>query len=303
MIHEYAVDPALLCDKERFRYLTEHFGVHKGRLISRYPKRWKRLVYKGVAELSEMQRKWIEDRLATIDEKMVKRKSEWIEGQGWLNNAEFEHTRRPFHAILAMANPSERDYILTDDDLDEEALLWKVESEITVSRSPQALASAVAPLLRISRKIFFIDPYIDPYKPRSRKTLEAFLRACLVNRPSNIQLARIEFHTKYREEIGHFFSECERQFPKIVPTGYTLRILRWEEKQGGDGFHNRYILTERGGIRFTWGLDAGSPAQTDDLSLCQPEVYKMRWNQFFGDQPAFDLKEDFEIAGKKHINT
>ena len=67
MIYEYAVDPALLCDKERFRYLVENFGVHKGRLISRYPKRWKRLVYKGVAELSEMQRKWIEERLATID--------------------------------------------------------------------------------------------------------------------------------------------------------------------------------------------------------------------------------------------
>jgi len=79
--------------------------------------------------------------------------------------------------------------------------------------------------------------------------------------------------------------------------------LIWEEKQGGEAFHNRYILTERGGIGFASGLDVKTADQTDDLSLCQPEVYKMRWNQFFGDQPAFDLKEDFEIAGKKHINT
>jgi hypothetical protein len=75
MIHEYAVDPALLNNWERFRYLTEKFGVCRGRLISRFPKRWKAMVYDGLSSVGEIERKKIEIYLQRIDEKMLARAS------------------------------------------------------------------------------------------------------------------------------------------------------------------------------------------------------------------------------------
>jgi hypothetical protein len=43
--------PSLLNNWKDFRYFTEKFGIAQGRLISRYPKRWKRMVYESLCEL------------------------------------------------------------------------------------------------------------------------------------------------------------------------------------------------------------------------------------------------------------
>ena len=45
MLKEFALEPEALASWESFRYLIEKFGVSKGRVISRFPKQWKRLVY------------------------------------------------------------------------------------------------------------------------------------------------------------------------------------------------------------------------------------------------------------------
>src|SRR5215475_10033311 len=103
MIYEYALEPVLLSNWKDFRYFTEKFGVAQGRLISRYPKRWKKMVYEALVGCGEIERKRIEDRLQTIDDRMVKRQHEWNSQQDWLPNAGAEHARRPFHAILAKA--------------------------------------------------------------------------------------------------------------------------------------------------------------------------------------------------------
>src|SRR5690606_977065 len=49
MIHEFAVDPEALTGWQNFRYVVEKFGIPQGRLISRFPKEWKSLVYDACA--------------------------------------------------------------------------------------------------------------------------------------------------------------------------------------------------------------------------------------------------------------
>jgi len=44
MLYEFAVEPTCLDNWQTFRYLIEQFGVSHGRLISRFPKDWIRLV-------------------------------------------------------------------------------------------------------------------------------------------------------------------------------------------------------------------------------------------------------------------
>lgn len=300
MIHEFALDPGLLTNWERFRYLTEKFGVCQGRLISRYPKRWKAMVYEALNGVSEIERKRIEVKLQNIDDKMQARAHQWDNNLRWLPNAEVEHGRCPFHAILTHENPQAHDWVLPYNDLDEVAPLWAIEREVVVSREAAQLAAAVFPLVRAAKSVIFVDPHFDPYKARVRNTLKAFLEACLTGR-SGIRLERAEFHTAYKPEIGDFIGECQRQLPQRIPVGISLKVIRWRERAGGEGFHNRYILTERGGVRLAWGLDEGNPAQTDDLSLLEPSVYGVRWSQFCGTPPAFDLADELVVVGTRAL--
>lgn len=300
MIHEFAVDPALLNNWERFRYLTEKFGVCHGRLISKFPKRWKAMVYDGLESVGEIERKKIEICLQRIDEKMQMRAQPavWDSAKSWLPNAEDEHARQPFHAIVAGANQRKHDRVLTYDDLSEDTLLWAVPREKVVSRDAISLAGAVSPILRIAKSVVFVDPHFDPYKPRARNTLTVFLKACLDGRIDHA-LPRVEFHTAFKPAISDFSGECQRQLPRRIPHGMSLRVVRWRERVGGDGLHNRYILTERGGVRLAWGLDEGNPAQTDDISLLESGVYGARWNQYCGDESAFERVDDIVISGTR----
>lgn len=300
MIFEFAVDPALLNNWERFRYLTDKFGVGHGRLISRFPKRWKRMVYDGLDGVGDVERKRIVERMANIEEKMQVRASstEWDSVRNWLPNAENEHERQPFHAIVAGANPRNHDRVLAYDDLSEDTPLWAVPHEKVVSREATSLAAAISPILRIAKSVILVDPHFDPYKPRARNTLAAFLEACLDGRIDHA-LPKVEFHTAFKQGNAGFSSECQRQLPQCIPHGMSLKVVRWQERNGGDGLHNRYILMDRGGVRLAWGLDEGNPGQNDDLSLLEPGVYKARWDQYCGDQPAFDRVDDIVISGTR----
>ena len=67
-----------------------------------------------------------------------------------------------------------------------------------------------------------------------------------------------------------------------------MRVLvrRLNEKLGGEKLHNRYILTDLGGVTFGIGLDDGNEGETDDLNLMDRVNYELRWSQYVGNPPA-----------------
>jgi hypothetical protein len=128
MLYEYALEPALLNNWKDFRYFTEKFGVSRGWMLSRYPKRWKRLVYESLSNCGEIERKRIEEGLHRLDDRLLDREGEWNPQRDWLTNAEAEHLRRPFHAVVARAKPNQREFVLEGDGIDETHPLWNVGS-------------------------------------------------------------------------------------------------------------------------------------------------------------------------------
>ena len=42
-----------------------------------------------------------------------------------------------------------------------------------------------------------------------------------------------------------------RLFKGVIPAGMKVAIFCWRERSGGEDFHARYLLTERGGILMT----------------------------------------------------
>ena len=61
----------------------------------------------------------------------------------------------------------------------------------------------------------------------------------------------------------------------MMPDDITLKIIVW---QSHHELHNRYVLTNPGGISFHHGLDDGPG--TDELSLLSRDSYINRWRQY-----------------------
>ena len=223
----------------------------------------------------------------------------------WLENAEREHERRPFHAILALTNPKNHAHVLAESDIDKDsAARWAVGHGCSVARNAAEMADAVAPLLRCCSDVIFVDPYFGPERSRYRRPFEAFLERVVRQRPDEIP-KRIEVHTGV-EHTGteeFFRGECEKRLHRCVPEGMRVIVRRLKQKQDGERPHNRYILTDLGGVTFGIGLDDGNEGETDDITLMDRGQYELHWSQYDGDPPAgFEQEGDpVEVVGTRKL--
>jgi hypothetical protein len=305
MIHEYALEPELVAtwhDRLIFRVFIEQFGFGTGRVVSRYPNKWRELVwnaFRGGAGAREIERKRIEELIARLTSPEVRRAgSVWNDLRDWLTNAEQEHSRKPFHAILARDNPRKNSGVICADDvISGTAPTWDAPSSIVVPRAAQAMANCVASMLRCATKILFVDPYFRASKPEFNRPLAAFLQIVAGQVPAAV----VELHTAERTDAPNwaaFRQECERYLPSRLPPGVKVKIRRWKNRIGGEGLHNRYILTDLGGVDFGVGLDEGDAGRTDDVNLLGVNVYRRRLEDYAGPSFAFDLDGEVTITGR-----
>lgn len=315
MVREYALDPQVVATADRILggRLRSGFKMGKGRIVARYPKRWKRLVwdaFRAFNDTSDLDR--------TRLEVLVNELFEFTSSRGeicwdpaaacWLDNAIREHERLPFHAIIADSNPDKHPRILTADavlnELEESALLWAAVGSCIVKRKAGLMADKIAPVLRMCSVLVLVDPHFGPEKSRYRRTLESFLeraKECPGTLPKRLEILTSASKTGCR---SCFEKECHNRLPACVPRGMRIVVRRLESKPGGESLHNRYVLTEFGGVRFDHGLDEGKPGTTDDLSLLERHVYVERWRQYHakdgGPPPAFEQEgQPIVVAGQR----
>ncbi len=305
MIYEYALEPELVAtwgNHQDSRYFAEKFGLGQPRIVSRYPKRWKRLVLEALGRVDNVEPARVVELVQRLSEKMVRRREYvWDPGRTWSDNARAELERAPFHAILARENPGGHTHVLIATELNDATPLWAAPRGVRIARRPGDIAAAVAAMLRIAEIVVFVDPHFGPDKPRYRRMLEAFLRATTNGRVVDGP-ARLEVQTSADEERTgtrvFFEAECQRRLPGCIPAGARLRVVRLVERPGGERLHNRYILTDIGGVLFGAGLDDGDEGATDDVHLLERAQYEERWRQYASDPSAFDRREQpVEIHG------
>jgi len=299
MIYEYALEPDLVAtwgERNNYRFFIRQFEFGQGRLVSRYPKSWARRVWDKFETGTEIERKRLEELLQQLKQRMVKRKNfRWDGGNDyWIENALLEHQRHHFYAILAQENPDNRRFIITDRKLDERNDLWDVPHGKTVNRKATDMAKAVAGTLSCCKWARFIDPHISPGSPQYKKSLSAFLKLLWQERPVGPPVS-VEIHTKRHNGTREFLLDSYR---KILPAGMRVTLYQWKEKPGGAKLHNRYILTDLGGISFYHGLDEGKDGETDDISRLDLKQYEKRCAQYNRDTSAFDQAEEpLELGG------
>jgi hypothetical protein len=316
MLHEFALDPEVISDWNTFRYFIDSFGVSHGRLISQFPKRWKRLVYDAVAKNkpTEIERKRIEERLNNIDDRLLKQSRIYDGEQNWINNAVTQHQTEPFHAIITTERRNEMESILIGNEIDENHQLWNVKTQKPIPRTANEMARAVSSLLKIAKEIIFIDPHFYPEAQRFRRPLERFIQEAL---HENHNVESIEYHIKLKVNFDsevekanfsyNFNSECQNKIAPLIPKDFSVKFIRWKERLGGKDFHARYILTDRGGVWIENGLDDDSDegGKITPVVLMDSDWYSEVWNDFqkLADltKCTYEYDDEITIIGTKNL--
>jgi hypothetical protein len=96
--------------------------------------------------------------------------------------------------------------------------------------------------------------------------------------------------------------EAKHWFSGIIPNGMAVTLYRWKRRNGGEEFHARYILTERGGMRFDEGLAEGRVGERTDVTLMDPALVQNRREALHRDAVVFELVEPvLEITSRGYV--
>lgn len=304
LIHDYALEPELVaeCNEFLYRYLTQYkkFSWNTGCILVQYPSIWRRVVEKLVGD-----EKRLEVLFARLPRTQVVRDaSMWNDTATWLENAEQEKNLHPFHVILARDNPRNQSNVVRVEDISSEtaeSIAWgNPPPSVTVDRTATSMVAYIEPLLLYSTRIRFIDPHFCPLQNRFQNPLREFLRViCYGSRQ-----VTLEYHVSasYSDapDWNEFQHDCEYCLPELIPTGFTLTIRRWNNRVGGDRFHNRYILTDIGGVSFNNSI-AEVPSDEDIISRLSA-LDSQRWLKKYSiGTSAFDLEGEVVIRGRQNI--
>jgi hypothetical protein len=301
MIVEFALEPALIANWRDYRYFIGQFGASKGRLISRDPKRWKRMVLEAAQASGDIEFAKITESLSNIDAMLLTRFHEWDRNHDWLSNAVIEHQRRPFHGIIARENPTGATFVLCGDALDpadpSPPEIWAIPTSIQVARTPADLASCVVLLLRHCKQILFIDPHYDPANRRHNLPLQEFLKI-IASRDSQLAAPiRMEYHTSNKNrDKAQFAADLARWVQPYLPPKSLLTIVRWNVAE----LHNRYIISDRGGVMFGHGLDQDDsiPTAYDTISLLDEKTCSELLDDYSAQSTKLTwLNDTFPVTG------
>jgi hypothetical protein len=161
------------------------------------------------------------------------------------------------------------------------------------------MARSAGVLLAMSRTILFVDRNFRPKDRGFRRALEAFLMSAL-DRAGKCLASLIEYHTGDRMVLSDFTDQCNGWLPDVIPSNLHLRLVRWRFGE----LHNRYILTDLGGIQFGQGLDeAGDTDQPeDDISLLSRDHAAQLLADFIGPMPKYTRADtEVVIRGRKIV--
>lgn len=270
MLSEYAVEPAAIgADWRIFKDLIDRFGADKGRLISRLPTKWERKVIQAAkdAGVPDVRMSSIVERLRDSKRKVVDFRREYAHEADWINNALREHAARPFKAIICNAGKSACPEAIHPDDCSDAHPLFGAATSRNVIRTAEEIAGALNIFTAVSDEVDIVDPFFD-LRPNEGNYLAPLvsLLALLGGGPWPSKVIRIHFRDHDSRPPSELVAKYgAAQIKGLLPPDYSLELYAWSEI--GDDLHDRYVLTNLGGIMIGAGLSADGPNETAAFAL------------------------------------
>ncbi len=205
--------------------------------------------------------------------------------KSWADNAIVENQRQAFRAVIVADSIVRGGNVLNANELDETDPLWRVEQGQFVARDPAALRDAIQLLLRLSSRVVLIDPY---FRPQQRDKASAF--GALSSRVS--PGSKLEVHARLGVvgDPSHdwFKEQCELHLPRWIDVGHATTVHTWGQRAGGQRLHNRYLVTNIGGVKFGDSVEQGQLGERDHISILDESSRADLWSQFVDPTGAFD---------------
>jgi hypothetical protein len=283
MFKEIAIDPAAATTSSRdFNYIIEMFGIHEGRLIAAFPSKWKRLVYqaaekkhKGTLELSKIQ-----VRLSQLSDSSFIWRNRPGEGceNNWLQAAVNEHERLPFDWIISTKNITYPP-VIDAEELDGSHPLKAPNRQWNILRRAKEMSECCAPILNGCRHVKLIDPYFDAGALRFQNPFLEILK--YVDAGALVDI----FHgdDKFGPELA--ISRLDQALKKVKLGGIKVRLFLSLQA----AMHNRFVLSDIGGVAFHIGLDEdwSTDRPEDIVHVLQENIRLNEWLKYSSDNPIF----------------
>ena len=258
MIYEFAVFPGLFSSEDRITALYMAFGIEAGRLVSDFPqKQWaalaSRVIEKSAANPDD-RRRWTAALMGVVKRASYRRQGAgWNKDLSWIDNAVEEHKRRPFRGILHSEVSTEAAVIRFGIDITHHPN-WNCPGSCHCPRVADAMVQTVAPMLEMSTTLVLVDPHFWAVDGRWQNVLLRFTRY-LSETPIRPQITHIHYITRMEEKMSD--KETERQFRLLLEPHLPMGISVGFHLVLPAVLHDRFVLTNRGGIQFGRGLDEG----------------------------------------------
>lgn len=296
---EYAVEPSLFDDYNQARLILGGFGVDRGRLIAAFPRKWQREVMRQLSGYTEMQRKTFIEKLSRLDSILVPRSCPYDGGIAWRDQAFACDLTEPFHAIITNGVDAHQKSIDGTGDL-ESMPLWQVKGRASIPRNARELATALNFIIGRCSEILIVDREFIPSGGTGDKWLKPIQLIATILASHN-RVTRFELHSldkpHARWPTGKFSIDCSQYLPRFVPKSLSMSANLWRQRPAGIQFHERLIITDRGGVLLDPGIDEGKPGETYDIRLLSSVECVEYFGRFDRSSSSYDLVESVSIQG------
>lgn len=284
MIREFALDPQLFTNFQNFRILSDKFSFFEGRVISEFPKKWVSLVYELLKDMPDgLQKAEIISWLTEAKKSkfiFVKSGRTYDDSKEWLENA--VNCVKKFHTIITPIEHTygETKYIIIFDDntLIKNYPQFKCPTSKLMPRTEDGFREVTVGLLKYAKKVIFVDPYFFSSSGNQAafgKNLKNLLG--LIDKSANIKYCASLSPSGQTKDAR--INDLKMKLPKYLPDNVKLDVILLEKIAGADT-HNRFILTEYGGINFAAGLDLKEDGAKDHVSLLSEDEWREKFEEF-----------------------
>ena len=247
MLKEYAIDPAVAGDFSNLRQISNLFDFSNPRRISRFPKRWERMVYEAAAPLGDMNAKRVEEKL-----KQFKGSKGCLCGFGrgydpakkWVDNAFAANSAKPFSAIIC--DNYDNNCVKIDDLEDTHTLLVAPNSQ-QITKSIENYKNIFDEIFVSVKNICIVDPYFSTHEPKSIKLYSHWFR--LLNDRSDVASVNLFIISSADRKGGPYSlgqeSTLISQTQRVYANNQTLKFnIRAKLVPHNDDMHDRFIITD-----------------------------------------------------------
>lgn len=299
---EYAIEPSLFANFHLGDAILAGIGIEHGRIVGAIPRRWEREVRRATVGQRDIQRRRIEQRLVELRDAINPRQNQWNGERTWKEQAFEVHATEPFDCILldgADGHPATVDASLGLGGV----ACWDTSRSLNVPRTASDLAAAVQPMLCQARTVIVVDAYFNPSGQVQQSKWLRPLRALAATLATDGRLGRFEVHAlNHREERrrwdpGLFAANCRADLCAALPTGITISASLWSERNGGEQFHERLIVTDIGGVVIDPGIDDGADGEIYKLRLISKLEVPGYLSKFVPGTGPYDLVEQEQVVG------